>query len=266
MERGSLALVTGASSGIGRATALRFARAGFRVVAVARSTDKLEALADEVRRDGRAKGSVIVETVDVSDGRAVLEMAGRVLDAHGAPRVVVNNAGAGRWLDVEETTPEELHQMMGAPFYAAFHVCHAFLEAMRAEKRGVLIHVNSPVCLQPWPGATGYACSRWALRGLHESLRVDLHKSGLHSCHVIFGEVTSEYFDANPGSHQRMPKIAKLIPKMSPQDCADVLYEVAHKPRAEVIEPFMLRTLVASQSLSPAITRALTARTGRKRD
>ncbi len=265
MESGSLVLITGASSGIGRASAVRFAKSGFRVVAIARSRDKLDALAAEVRSDSRAKGSALVEAVDASDGEAVLAMASRVLAAHGTPRAIINCAGAGRWLDVEETSPEEIQAMMGAPFFAAFHMCHAFVGKMREEKRGVLMHINSPACLQPWPGSTGYASARWALRGLHESLRVDLHKSGVHSCHVIFGEVTSAYFDTNEGAHDRIPAIGKILPKMSPEDCADVLYELAHKPRHEVVEPLALRALFASQNVSPGLTRALTIRTGRKR-
>jgi short-subunit dehydrogenase len=263
MEPKSLVVVTGASSGIGRATALRFAKKGFRVVAVARGREALEALA---REGAETKGRIFAEALDAADGEAVLAMASRVLEEHGTPAVLVNSAGAGRWLDIEDTSPTEIAEMMGAPFFAAFHMCHAFVRPMRDAGHGVIVHVGSPASLQPWPGATGYTCSRWALRGLHEALRVDLEGTGVSTCHVIFGEVTSAYFEHNPGAYARIPAIGKMIPKMTPDDCADVLYEVAHAPRAEVIEPFALRAFVATQSVSPAIARTLATRTGRKRD
>src|SRR5205823_5735359 len=106
----------------------------------------------------------------------------------------------------------EVQSMLGAPYLAAFHVTHAFMAAMLSAGRGVVIHVQSPASRIPFPGATAYASARFALRGLHEALCQDLRGTGVTSCEVMFGEVSSSYFDNNPGTHEHIPKIANLVP------------------------------------------------------
>lgn len=253
-----VALVTGASSGIGRATALRFARDGWTVIAVARTRSALEALAAEA-------AGIEVEALDAGDGAAVEALAARVLAKHGTPDVIVNSAGAGEWKWLEDTTGAELVGMIGAPYLAAAHVTRVFLGGMVARKSGVILHVGSPASYQPWAGSAGYAASRWALRGLHETLRLDLRGTGVRSCHVVFGEVTSSYFANNPNSHEHIPTIAGIIPKSTPEQCAEVLRRVADRPRDEVLSPPMLALLMWLQWLAPGIFRAVVARTGRQR-
>jgi short-subunit dehydrogenase len=257
---GKIAVVTGASSGIGRATALRFARGGYVVVAVARTRSALETLAAE----GPA-GSIVIEACDAADGADVAALAARVL-ARGVPSVIVNSAGLGSWKYLEDTTPAELATLMGAPFFAAAHVTAAFLGAMIERGSGAILHVGSPASFQPWPGATAYATSRFALRGLHEALCMDLIGTGVTSSHVIFGEVTSSYFENNPGSQEHIPRIARIIPKMTPEQCAAVLWSTAHRPQAEVFEPFLLRAFFWTQRLAPWFVRTLILKTGRVRE
>jgi short-subunit dehydrogenase len=256
-----LAVVTGASSGIGAATAVALASDGWKLVLVARTRSNLDEVAETV--DG-AGGHATVEAIDAADGTAVLAMAERVLQRHGSPQLIVNSAGAGRWLFIEETTPEEMQQMMGAPFLAAFNICHAFVPDMLEARTGTLIHVGSPASRIPWPGATGYNCSRWALRGLHESLCQDLRGTGVQSCHVVFGEVSSPYFDNNPGVRESMPTIGKLIPVMTPERCAQIILRTARRPRRQVAAPAMLRLMYWLAAVSPGPTRWLIARTGRR--
>ena len=264
VQRGAgvrVVVVTGASSGIGRATALRFARGGCVVVAVARTRSTLE----QLQRDG-PPGKIHIEACDAGDGAAVAAMAARVQAEHGAVDVVVNSAGLGQWKYLEDTAPTELATMMGAPFFAAAHVTAAFLGAMIERGSGVILHVGSPASFQPWPGSAAYACSRFALRGLHEALRVDLAGTGVASCHVVFGEVTSSYFDNNPGSYEHIPRVARMIPKMSPEQCAATLWQTALHPRPEVFEPFVLQLLLWAQRMVPSVVRTLTAKTGRQRE
>jgi len=189
-----LAVITGASSGIGAATARTLGAAGYRLVLLARTKDKLATLAAEIGEHAT------VEACDASDGAAVLAMAERVLTTHGVPHVIVHCAGVGEWKRIEDTSPKEALAMMEAPYFAAFNVNHAFLRPMIDMKRGVLVHVSSPASLFPWPSSAGYAAARWALRGMHEALCQDLAGTGLSSCHVVFGRVSSEYFANNPGT------------------------------------------------------------------
>ena len=252
-----VAVVTGASSGIGRATALALAAANYRVVAVARSKDKLTELA-------ALSPSISIEAVDAADGAAVVAMAQRVLKDFGTPAVIINCAGAGQWKYIEDTTPAEALTMLGAPFLAAFNVTHAFMRSMLAAKAGVVIHVQSPASQLPWAGSTAYASARYALRGLHEALCQDLIGTGVRSCHAVFGEVTSDYFTNNPGSHEHLPKIARMIPKMSPEQCATVLVRLSSHPRTQVVTPFMLRSFYWMHAVVPWLVRMLVGATGRK--
>jgi uncharacterized protein len=263
MVDSQIAVVTGASSGIGAATARALAREGWRVVLVARRAERLEELAAEIRAAG---GEVLPQALDAADGAAVAAMAGRVADDWGPPSLVVNSAGAGVWRFLEETPPEQIVQMIGAPYLAAANTCHAFMAGMLAAGRGGFIHVGSPASLMPWPGATAYTASRWALRGLHEALLMDLSGTGLTSSLVYFGEVSSEYFEANPDSHQHIPSIGGWIPVSSPEGCAEVLLEIARCPRRVAFHPFALRLMWWAAKLAPAPTRRLIARTGRKHE
>lgn len=257
-----LAVVTGASSGIGRATAVKLAANGWRVVVCARRKAVLDELAAEVTAAG---GTAIVEALDAGDGDAVVAMARRVIEAHGAPDAVVNCAGAGQWKYIEDTTPAEIRGMIGAPYLAAFHATHAFMTAMLAAGRGQVLHINSPAGVMPWGGCTGYASARFALRGLHEALRMDLVGTGVRSTHVLLGEVSSSYFESNPGSQEHIPGIARLIPLSTPEQCADVIMSAIRRPRDTVISPFMLRLFIWANAVAPWLVRVLVRATQRKR-
>jgi short-subunit dehydrogenase len=156
--------------------------------------------------------------------------------------------------------------MMDAPYFSAFNLTHAFMPEMLRRKSGLVIHVNSPASALSWPGATGYTAARWALRGLHEALSLDLAGTGVRSSHVVFGKVTSEYFKNNPDSEKHLPGIAKLVPLLSPEECAEVIARTAEHPRREVIHPFMLRAFYWMNAVTPGLVRELAVRTGRRHD
>jgi NADP-dependent 3-hydroxy acid dehydrogenase YdfG len=237
------------------------AREGWRVVLVARREERLEELASDIVAAG---GDVMSEALDAADGRAVMAMAERVRAVWGAPSAVVNSAGAGVWRFLEETSVEEIFDMIGAPYLAAANTCRVFVADMLTAKRGHFVHVGSPASVVPWPGATAYTASRWALRGLHEALCQDLRGTGVHSSLVYFGEVSSEYFEANPGSHQHMPKLASPIPVSTPERCAEVLLGVVRRPRPVVFYPLTLRVMACFAAFAPRPVRWLAARTGRR--
>jgi short-subunit dehydrogenase len=254
-----LAVITGASSGIGAATARELASQGYRVILIARRRSKLEELAAEIG------DNTVVESCDASNGEAVLAMAERVRRSQGVPDVIVNCAGAGQWKFIEDTAPAEAVAMMQAPYFAAFNVTHAFMSDMLEQRRGIMIHVSSPVSFFAWPSCTGYAAARWALRGLHEALCQDLAGTQVRSCHVIFGKVSSTYFSNNPGVEEKMPGIARTIRVVSPEECARVIAGVVRRPRRQVVYPFMLRLYYWSYAVFPWITRWLLRRTGAQR-
>ena len=253
------AIITGASSGIGAETARLLAAKGWRVVLVARSADKLDALARELG-DG-----ALAEPLDTSDGAAVLASKARLDEIVGTPDAIVNAAGAGRWLRVEETAPDEAAAMIGAPYLSALHMTHAYMADFLARGSGTTIMINSPAVITPWPRSAGYAASRWALRGLHEALSQDLAGTGVRSCHVVFGKVETSYFDNNPGAREALPGISRMIRTLTPEDCAEVILSVAERPRLEVIYPRMLAFMAFNARLFPRLSAWLVRRTSPSR-
>lgn len=258
-----LAVVTGASSGIGQATARQLAAEGWLVIAAARRAERLERLAAEVAATGT--GRVVPAPLDAADPDAVAAMAADVLARFGTPGAIVNSAGAGVWRWPEETPPALMEQLLDTPFRAAYHTTYAFLAPMLAAGSGVVVHVGSPASIVPWPSATGYTISRWALRGFHEALVQDLHGTGLHSCHVLFGEVSSAYFEVNPDSREHIPRLGRLIPTITPTEAAEVIVRTLHRPRPLVLHPTTMRLEHALHRVAPGLVRTLARWTGRRR-
>jgi NAD(P)-dependent dehydrogenase (short-subunit alcohol dehydrogenase family) len=254
-----IALVTGASSGIGADAARHLSSRGYRVILAARGRAQLESVAA-----GIGCGAVI-EVCDASSGEQVLAMAERIRRNHGIPDLIVNSAGAGEWKLIEDTSPVEALSMIQAPYLAAFNVTHAFMQDMLSRRSGIVIHVNSPASLFPWPSSVGYAAARWALRGLHESLCQDLVGTGVRSCHIIFGRVNSPYFEHNPGAAAKMPRIARTIRTLSTDECGRVIALLAEKPKRELLHPFTLRFYGWNSRVTPGLVRWLLRITGARR-
>jgi NADP-dependent 3-hydroxy acid dehydrogenase YdfG len=254
-----LALITGASSGIGAETARLVASEGWEVVLIARDASRLQ----DVARSIGARAHI--ERCDAADGHAVLAMAARVRSSLGVPDVIVNGAGLGRWERIEDTPPDEARLMIGAPYLAAFNLTHALMKDMLSRRSGVLIHVNSPAAYSAWPAAVGYIAARAALHGMYEALRQDLVGTGVHSCEAVFGEVASEYHGHNPGVDRHMPGIERTIRTLSTGECARVIADVAKRPKSEVVHPLMLRLYRWQNQFMPGIVRWVLWRTGARR-
>jgi short-subunit dehydrogenase len=258
---GRTIVVTGASRGIGQATARALARAGGRTALLARSPEIERVATEIVAQGGKARGYV----VDLTDPAAVERTAQQVASDLGAPDIVINNAGAGRWLYVEETPPAEAAAMMASPYLAAFYVTRAFLPAMLARHQGYIVNVNSPAAWLPWPGATGYMAARWALRGFTAALRADLHDTGIQVLQIVPGKVSSTYFEHNPQSEERIPRIALWLPTLTPEQVAAALVRGIERDRREVMMPAMLRVVMLARALAPVVVDRLMFRTGARR-
>lgn len=251
---GQLWLITGASSGIGAATALAAARRGASVALVARSPDKLATVAEEVRGIG---GIVTTHVCDVTDPGQVARLQSDIP----TPDVIFNNAGAGKWKPLVETTPEEAGAMIGAPYLAAFYVTKAFLPAMLARKSGTVVYMNSAASRLIWPGAAAYMSTRWALRGLFESVRAETYGTGLRASMVTFAKVTSAYWENNPGSETNVPKAQAWIPVLTPEVAAREIINGIQAGKEEIISPWQLRAAFLLNRLFPSLTRSLMRQT-----
>ncbi|MEV6005711.1 SDR family oxidoreductase [Streptomyces sp. NPDC051976] len=175
---GQLVLVTGAASGIGRATAFAFAEAGARVIAVDRDTEGAARTAELSRLIGAP--DAWPETVDVSDGEAMEKLAARTADTHGVPDVVVNNAGiglAGAFLD---TTPEDWKQVLDVNLWGVIHGCRLFGRQMvERGQGGHIVNTASAAAFQPSRALPAYSTSKAAVLMLSECLRAELAPHGI---------------------------------------------------------------------------------------
>lgn len=259
---GSTAVVTGASSGIGAATAQALARAGAQVALLARTEAALHAVAARIRATG---GTAHVCAVDLTDADAVARATAAITLAHGPPDILVNSAGAGRWLFIEETSPDEAVAMMASPYFATFFITRAFVPDMLQRGSGQIVVINSPAALLPWPGSIAYAAARGALRAFTDGLRADLRGSGVSVTSVIAGKVTSNYWQHNPGAEERSPWVARVIPSLTPEQVATATLEAVAQRHAEIIIPRTLRAFALAHRIAPGLVRWIVTATGARR-
>jgi NAD(P)-dependent dehydrogenase (short-subunit alcohol dehydrogenase family) len=219
---GRVALVTGASRGIGAATAEVLAREGATVIRVARSLRE--------GTDGRFQDI----PCDLTDAAQVDRLAARVIEQHGAPDIVVSNAGAFLLRPLESTSATELELQLAANIKAPFAVAKGFLPAMRAAGRGSFITVGSVADHIGLPENAAYAASKYGLRGLHETLLAEYAGTGVRLTLVSPGPTDTAVWDpVDPDRH------AGLIPRaamLTSADVAEAILFVATRPSHVLID------------------------------
>jgi NAD(P)-dependent dehydrogenase (short-subunit alcohol dehydrogenase family) len=211
---GQLAIVTGASRGIGAAAAARLHQLGAHVVRIARSLDDgdHERMLD-VRCD--LTGPSAPATLD-----ALLEL--------GPPHIVVSNAGAFTMAPLHETSTATFDAQVAVNLRAPFLVAQAFLPAMRQAGRGVFVQVGSIADHVGFPGNSAYAASKYGLRGLHESLVAEYRGSRVRLCLVSPGPTDTAVWDpVDPDTRPYLPDRAEML---RPADVAEAIAWVAMRP------------------------------------
>jgi NAD(P)-dependent dehydrogenase (short-subunit alcohol dehydrogenase family) len=245
---GQVVIVTGASSGIGRETALSFAREKARVVLAARRTDRLEAVANEIRDLG---AEALDLPTNVSDRDQVEALIRRSVDRFGRVDILVNNAGSGLFALVEETSPEDMEAILRVNLLGPFYGIHAALPIMQRQGSGHIINVASVIGKRGVPLYGAYCASKFALVGLSESLRCEVARSGIAVSVICPVGTATEFFDAakDPRGRQLGPK----PPVQSPAHVARAIIRCAKSPRAETIVFSPARLLVILNAFSPRL-------------
>jgi len=254
-----LFFVTGASSGLGAAIALEAARRGARLALHGRDPNRLQEVAATVQTVG---ASARTYSAELSDHESVVNLAASVRGELGIPDVLVNNAGAGRWEFLEETTWEEVDRSMSAPYMAAAWLTQAFLPGMLARHAGHIVNVSSIGGFLAWPGATTYLAARWAMRGLHEALQADLDGTGVGTTLLATGTVRTEYFVRNDVA---LPAPNKLVRILSPAEVAIAALNAVERGHSLVILPPALRFLVNLHKFFPHTVNRLMRQAGKER-
>ena len=238
--KNKIALITGASSGIGAETATVMAAQTATVILLARSEEKLKASVNQIKEQG---GKAHYYPVDLSKSEQVEVITQKIKTEIGIPDIIINNAGMGRWLTIEETSAEEAQDMIALPYLAAFYVTKAFVSAMKKRGSGHIINLTSDASFLPKGNAIGYSAARYALRGFSEALRGYLLGTGITVSLAVFGKVASSYWQNNPGSEKRIPDPTPFMPTLTTNQVANYLVQMIEKKKAILIRPSIFKLL-----------------------
>jgi 3-oxoacyl-[acyl-carrier protein] reductase len=224
--KGSVALVTGAGRGIGRAIAMSLSAEGALVVLNSRSRKELEAVRAEIEsRGGRAE----IAEADITDDAVVQRVFEGILARHKRIDILVNNAGSGRFAPVRSLSMEDLDYMWKLNVRALVHCTKLALPAMEKQKRGMIVNISSLAGKNAFVGGGGYASTKWALLGFSRCLMLEEREHNIRVVTISPGSVDTTF------SPHRDPEKAQNI--LSPQDVADtVLLAVTIPERAMVSE------------------------------
>lgn len=242
--RGSAAIVTGASSGIGLSTSLALARAGARVALVARRKEPLEETAKQVRDLG---GEALVLPADVSDAPAVGKAVEKAAQAFGRLDLLVANAGVIARKGATQLTPKEYAWMMEVNFLGSVYPTLAALPLLKKQRSGSIAFVSSLAGKLPTPTRSGYSASKFALNGFVEALRAELVGTGVHTTLVCPGFVETPMI-----ADLKHMRGSPFFRPVSPERVARaVLYGVRWR-RAEVFVPAYMRGALFFRAITPA--------------
>lgn len=240
---GRLALVTGASAGIGEACARRLAAEGADLALWARREDRLTALAEELAREHGTR--VHTDRVDVRDRDDVRRAAAALLDAAGPPHILINNAGlAAGFAFVQEGDFEDWDRMIDTNVKGLLNVTRLLLPAMIEAGRGHVINIGSTAGHQVYPRGNVYNATKYAVTALTEAINLDVAGTPLRVSSVDPGFVETEFSEVRfQGDRERAAAVYEGFQPLSGDDVADAVAYVANlPPHANVLRMVLLPT------------------------
>ena len=257
-------LITGASQGIGRATACLFADNGYDVVLAARNAERLNRVAEEIRAKGR---KALAVPTDISQVEQVNVLVEKALDTFGSVDVLVNNAGICMNGEMAQTTLEDWRQIIDINLWGYIYTLHALLPQFLERRAGTIINVGSFGGKVPLPKMTAYCTSKFAVTGLTETLRLELEPKGIHVCAVHPSVTNSDFlertiFRGEEASQQREQMSSLLSSPVASQseDVAKVILKMVKHPQSEVVVG-SAAVPTAAYRLAPGLTEWLMKQT-----
>ena len=253
-------VITGASSGIGRATALRLARDGAAVVMCARRADRLEAAAAEVRAAG---GEALPIIADVTRADEVRRLVDSAVERFEHIDVMVCNAGFGIAGAIDDITPDQMQKLVDVNFMGTYHAVRAVLPMFRRRNHGHVIVVSSIVGKRGVPYMGAYAATKFAQAGLAECLRAEVAGSGIHVTVVFPVSTETEFFDVM--SRETGTTVTRAHgPRQDVSVVADAIARAIDRPVPEVFPHAWSRALVWLNAAAPGICDRFVQRFGRR--
>lgn len=246
---GKTVLVTGASSGIGRATALAFAREGARVAVCARREDRLKELEGELRQAGFA--AVHTFALDVRSRVAVERAIAALSGEWAAIDVLVNNAGLSRGLTkVYEDDPQNWEEMIDTNIKGLLYVTQAIVPGMVERKRGHVINMGSTAGYITYANGAVYCATKAAEKAISEGLKIDLMGTPVRVTSIDPGMVETEFSEIRfRGDKERAEKVYQNITPLQPEDIADAIVWAASRPAHVNIHTVVMTTIDQANSV-----------------
>ena len=238
MRRGSVVVITGASSGIGLATAHAFAKRGCRLVLGARREELLGRVRDDLAR--RYATEAVAQRCDVRRAEEAQRLVETATRRFGRLDVLVNNAGAGHYGRVEDTSEQDLRELIETNLLGIFHGIRAAVPVMRRQRSGHIVNVGSAAGKRSWPFHGPYAATKFAVEGLTQALSAELAGSGVTVSLVVPASTRTPFFEtaklAVPGF--RPQPIGRM---QSAAQVAEKIVRTVDHPAPEVITVPLLR-------------------------
>jgi hypothetical protein len=247
--RGLTAVVTGASSGIGEATARLLAREGAQVALVGRRAERLDAIATTI---GRAGGTAIVSACDVGDRKAVAAAAADIAARIGPVDILVNSAGYGRHRRLLDWDLDDIEAMNRVNYLGSVYWTKALLPGMVARRRGWIVFVSSVAGKIGVPGETAYVATKFALVGFAESLSFEVERSGVHVMTVCPGTVDTEFYDEAMRASIPPPGRRTMV---GPDVVAEAILRGLARGAHEITVPRGLAVGYLARTLAPPLLR-----------
>jgi short-subunit dehydrogenase len=244
-------LITGASSGIGRATALEMARRGAHVVLAARRAPMLEEAAAECRALGVRAMAVIADVTKPDDCARLVRSAG-VVD------VLVNNAGFAIFDSIAEAQTNDFRAMMETNYFGTVNCTKAVLPSMLERRGGTIVNVSSITGIMGFARMGGYCATKFAVIGFTEALRDEVLGRGVRVALVCPGTTETEFFVT--AERRKMPGASRLMPAVSPERVARAVCNAAEDGRYRRTLPFLATVYMRMKELSPRFAHLLMRR------
>ncbi|HET9200954.1 MAG TPA: SDR family oxidoreductase [Dehalococcoidia bacterium] len=232
MDSGKVVVITGGSAGIGRATAVEFARSGAHVALLARGADRLESARAEVEAAG---GRAMAARVDVADAEEVEAAAGRVENELGPIDIWINNAMVSVFSPIKQMTPDEFARVTDVTYLGAVHGTLAALRRMLPRDRGTIVQIGSALAYRAIPLQAAYCAAKHALQGFTESLYSELIHDGsnVHLTMVQLPAINTPQFE---WVRNRLPRRPQPVPPIfQPEVAARAIVWAAENRRRELV-------------------------------
>lgn len=255
--KNKIVLITGASSGIGRAAAIEFAKNGANLVLLARRKEKLDQLAQELEQYNT---QVFPISCDISDKSQVRSMSHKVLEKFGKIDILVNNAGFAIYGTVSEISIEDIESQMQTNYLGMVYCTKNFLPVLLEQNSGHIVNVASVAASFGLPGIASYCASKFAMLGFSEGLQHELHGTGVGVTVVSPIMVRTEFFDN--ASFEKMPKYSPT--SLNAKTVAKAIFRAADSSRLEIIVPAVVRGAVWLKHTIPYLINPILGNSFRK--